>query len=62
MELCLREIILGFEMNLQNLLFSRQLNSYSYFKANTEVLNRWAVKTLGDLQSTSRGLDPGVKM
>jgi hypothetical protein len=37
-ELCLREIILRFEMNLQNLLFSWQFNSYSYFKAITEVL------------------------
>jgi hypothetical protein len=26
-----------------------------------EVLSYWAVETLGDLQSTSRGLDPGVK-
>jgi hypothetical protein len=26
------------------------------------VLSYWAVVTLGDLQSTSRGLDPGIKM
>jgi hypothetical protein len=31
------------------------------FQANTEVLSYWAVKTLEDLQFTSRGLDPGVK-
>jgi hypothetical protein len=30
--------------------------------AGTEVLSILAVETLGDLQSTSRGLDPGVKM
>jgi hypothetical protein len=60
--ICLREIILRFEMNLQNLLFSRQFNSYWYFKASSEVLSNWAVETLGDLQSTSRGLNPGVKM
>jgi hypothetical protein len=47
-------------MNLQNLLFSWQLNSYSYFKARTEVLSNWAVETLGD--DTSWDLDPGVKM
>jgi hypothetical protein len=29
---------------------------------STEVRTYWAVETLGDLQSTSRGLDPGVKM
>jgi hypothetical protein len=40
-ELCQREIILRFEMNLQNLLFSWQFNSYSYFKASTEVLTNW---------------------
>jgi hypothetical protein len=34
-------------MNLQNLLFSWQFNSYSYFKASTEVLSNWAVETLG---------------
>jgi hypothetical protein len=30
-ELCLREIILRFEMNLENLLFSWQFNSYSNY-------------------------------
>jgi hypothetical protein len=29
---------------------------------STEVLSYWAVETLGDLKSTSRGLNPGVKM
>jgi hypothetical protein len=58
----MREIILRFEINLYNLLFSRQFYSYSYFEASNEVLSYWAVETLGDLQSTSRGLDPGVKM
>jgi hypothetical protein len=47
-ELCVREIILRFEMNLQNLLFSWQFNSYSYFIASTEVLSYWAVETVGD--------------
>jgi hypothetical protein len=46
-ELCLREIILPFEMNLQNLIFSWQFNSHSYLKASTEVLSNWAVETLG---------------
>jgi hypothetical protein len=32
-ELCLRKILVPFQMNLQNLLFSWQFNSYSYFKA-----------------------------
>jgi hypothetical protein len=35
-------------MNLQNLLFSWRFNSYSYFKASTEVLSNWAVETLRD--------------
>jgi hypothetical protein len=43
-KLCLREIILRFEMNLQNFLFSWQFNSYSYFKASTEVLSKWAAE------------------
>jgi hypothetical protein len=47
-ELCPREIILRFKMTLQNLLFSWQHNSYSYFKASTEVPSNWAVETLGD--------------
>jgi hypothetical protein len=37
-----------------NLLFSWQIF------LSTEVRTDWAVETLGDLQSTSRGLDPGV--
>jgi hypothetical protein len=47
-ELCLREIILRFDVNLQNLLLYWQFNSYSYSKASTEVLSNWAVETLGD--------------
>jgi hypothetical protein len=47
-ELRLREIIFRFEMNLENSLFSRQFNSYSYFKESTEVLSNWAVDTLED--------------
>jgi hypothetical protein len=47
-ELCLREIILRFEMNLQNLLFSWQFNSYLYFDARIKVFTNWAEKTLGD--------------
>jgi hypothetical protein len=35
--------------------------SFQYFQASTEVLSNWAVETFGDLQSTSRGLCPGVK-
>jgi hypothetical protein len=29
---------------------------------STEVLSYWVVETLRDLQSTSRGLDPGVRI
>jgi hypothetical protein len=43
----MREIILRFE--ILTVLF-------------TEELNYCAVETLGDLQSTSRGLNPAVKM
>jgi hypothetical protein len=43
------------------LIFSWLLNSYPYFQACTEVHSFWAVATQGDLQSTSRGLDPWVK-
>jgi hypothetical protein len=46
--LCLTELILRFEMNLQNILFSWQFNSYSYSKASTDALSNWAVETLGD--------------
>jgi hypothetical protein len=46
-KLYLREIILRFEMNLENLLFSWQFKSYSYFKASTDVPSNWAVETLG---------------
>jgi hypothetical protein len=45
-ELCLREIILRFEINSQNVLFSWQFNSYSYFKASIEVLSYWAVSSI----------------
>jgi hypothetical protein len=38
----------GDNPNSQNLLFSGPFNSYSYFKASTEVLTNWAVETLGD--------------
>jgi hypothetical protein len=67
-ELCMREIILRFKMDLQNLIFSLQFNPNSYSKASTEVLSYWAAETLGDQhskgdqQSTSRGLNPGVNM
>jgi hypothetical protein len=44
-ELCLREIILRFGMNIQNLHFSSQFNPYSYFKASTEVLSNCTVET-----------------
>jgi hypothetical protein len=33
-----------------------------YFQESIEVLGYWAVETLGDLQSPSRGLDPAVKI
>jgi hypothetical protein len=36
------------------------INSYPYFEVSTEVLGYWTVKTLGHLQSISRGLDPVV--
>jgi hypothetical protein len=42
-------------------MFSWQLNSYSYFKQLPKYLCIYlVVETLGDLQYTSRGLDPGV--
>jgi hypothetical protein len=47
---------------LKKNLFPLQFKSYSDIYASTEVLSHWAVETLGDLQSTSRGLDPGFKM
>jgi hypothetical protein len=34
----------------------------SMFQAQKALLNDWAVETLRDLQSTSRGVNPGVKM
>jgi hypothetical protein len=37
-ELCLREIILCFQINLQNLLFSLKFNSYSWFCLNIYIL------------------------
>jgi hypothetical protein len=39
-----------------------QIYSYSYLSVSREVHIYWAVETLGDLQSTSRGLGPWVKM
>jgi hypothetical protein len=39
----------SFSNEFTKLIFiSRQFNSYSYFKASTEVLSNWAVETLGD--------------
>jgi hypothetical protein len=32
-----------------------------FLSISTEVRTYWAGETLGDLQSTSRGLDPGVR-
>jgi hypothetical protein len=43
----MREIILRFQFT---------------FHASTKILSYWVVETLGDLQSTSIGLDPGAKM
>jgi hypothetical protein len=54
-ELCLRNLILRFEISLQNLLFSWRFNSYSYFKASAEVLSNWAVETLGDWKDYNMG-------
>jgi hypothetical protein len=56
----MREIILPFEMNLKLYFFLTVLFIFVFL--STELLNYWAIKTLGDLQSISRGLDPGVKM
>jgi hypothetical protein len=39
LHVCLREIILRFEMNLQNLHFSWQFNSYSCFKMSRDIEN-----------------------
>jgi hypothetical protein len=40
--------------------FSWQLKFLSIFCTSTEILSYYTVETLGDLQSTSRGLDPVV--
>jgi hypothetical protein len=62
-ELCMREIILRFEMNLYKFtFFLTDLFIFVFLSISTEVRTYWAVETLGDLQSTSRGLDPGVKI
>jgi hypothetical protein len=61
-EQCMKEIILCFQMNFKKLHFSLQVNSYLYFQARTEVLRYWDVGTLGDLQSTSKGLETVVKI
>jgi hypothetical protein len=46
-----------------NPLFSDEFIKFTFFlKASTEVLSYCSVETLGDLQSTSRGLDPVVKI
>jgi hypothetical protein len=31
------------------------------YSSKSEVLSYWFIETLGDLQSTRRGIDPGVK-
>jgi hypothetical protein len=47
-ELCMKNIILRFEVNLRNLLFfSWQFNPYSYFKGSTKVPSYWALETIG---------------
>jgi hypothetical protein len=62
-ELCMREIILRFEMNLYKFtFFLDRIIHIRIFKVSTEVRIYGAVETLGDLQSISRGLDPGDKM
>jgi hypothetical protein len=60
----MREIILRFEMNLKKITFSLTVQFIFVFEASTEVLSYWALDTLSlrDLQSTGRGLDPGVEM
>jgi hypothetical protein len=55
-ELCLREIILRFKMNLQNLLFFWQFNSYSYFKASNWAL-RYRTKSNPSKNVHSRSQD-----
>ena len=59
-EICMMDVILRYEMI--KLTLCGHFYSYSYFLASTEVLSYWAVVTLEDLQSTSRGLDLGIKM
>ena len=44
-ELCLREIILLFSWIYKIYFYFWQYNSFSYFKASTEVLSNWAVET-----------------
>jgi hypothetical protein len=51
------------EMNFENYtFFLTVLFIFVFFKASTKVPSYWAEETLGDLQSTSRGLHPGVQM
>jgi hypothetical protein len=62
-ELCMREIILRFEINFKNLtFFLDSIIQIRIFKQVPKYFSNWAEETLGDLQSTSSCLDPGVKM
>jgi hypothetical protein len=61
----MREIIyvLRFEINLKKIYeIYFFLDSSIHIGIFKQVLRYWTVKTLGDLQSTCRGLNPGVKM
>jgi hypothetical protein len=57
----MREIILRFEMKLQNLIFFWQFNSYLDFKTSTEELSNWTIETLGDNSPPAEASTQGLK-
>jgi hypothetical protein len=61
-EICMGKMCFRFEKKLLHFIFSCHFNTYPYFQPSTEILSYSSVETLGDLQSTSRGLDSEVRM
>jgi hypothetical protein len=65
-EICMREIILRLEMNFQNFNFFFTVLFILVFLKHVPKYLATGLKrpwwTVGDLQSTSTGLDPGVKI
>jgi hypothetical protein len=44
------------------IIVSWPFNFYQYFQASTDIFSYWAVENIGDLQSTGKGLEQGIKM